>query len=428
MTNPFWFDRALATPSETGNVPVDGADIHFETWGERGRPGIVLVHGSNAHLEWWRFVAPFLADQFRVAALDSSGNGDSGWRERYSGEVLAQGSLGGLPGRRARAAPVRSRPQLRRLRGARDRPPLRRRPRRHRLHGFHHRAAGAVRGVGSACRARGRAAEARHPRLRRKSARPSARFRYVPEQPVTHPCVHDYIAGKSLRPVEGGWTWKFDPGLFDYLEMGVDQRDKFAAMACRSAVILGEDSADEGAFYADHMADITAGKLPIFKVPGTHHHLMFDDPIAVAMAIKGIVLGWIAEDGRAEMREPGRARQGLSAAAGAQMTPARSSSAISASDRPSSRGWRRRRRPGPGPHGRNARLRKRRQVDGRADQHHLAQRLVGRRLRHAEVLHLRVLERLTDVVDGPAGHAGGVQAFHQLGHGEACASARSCRP
>ncbi|GIT39274.1 MAG: hypothetical protein Ct9H300mP8_04700 [Gammaproteobacteria bacterium] len=39
--------------------------------------GYVLIHGSNAHLEWWRFVAPFLADQFRVVALDLSGNGDS---------------------------------------------------------------------------------------------------------------------------------------------------------------------------------------------------------------------------------------------------------------------------------------------------------------------------------------------------------------
>ena len=67
------------------------------------------------------------------------------------------------------------------------------------------------------------------------------RFRYVPEQPVKYPEVLAYIAGKSLRQVEGGWTWKFDPGLFDYLEMGVSQRDKFAALPCRSAVILGEE-------------------------------------------------------------------------------------------------------------------------------------------------------------------------------------------
>ena len=81
---PFWLERALAVPSETGSVEVAGANIVYETWGEIGNPGIVLIHGSNAHLEWWRFTAPFLADNFRVAALDLSGNGDSDWRERYT--------------------------------------------------------------------------------------------------------------------------------------------------------------------------------------------------------------------------------------------------------------------------------------------------------------------------------------------------------
>ena len=90
METPFWYERALATPSQSADVEVLGAKIHFETWGQPGNPGIALVHGSNAHLEWWRFVAPFLADQFRVVALDSSGNGDSGWRETYTGEVLAE--------------------------------------------------------------------------------------------------------------------------------------------------------------------------------------------------------------------------------------------------------------------------------------------------------------------------------------------------
>ena len=87
---PEWFDRALEANAEYGDVEVEGCRIHFATWGERGKPGLVLVHGSNAHLEWWRFVAPFLADQFRVAAIDLSGNGDSGWRERYSGELFAR--------------------------------------------------------------------------------------------------------------------------------------------------------------------------------------------------------------------------------------------------------------------------------------------------------------------------------------------------
>lgn len=301
MEHPFWYRRALDTPSERGRIEVDGVSINYETWGNTGSPGIVLVHGSNAHLEWWRFVAPFLADQFRVVALDSSGNGDSGWRERYSGAVLAKEVWAVCE-----AAALGPRPFVVG----------------HSFGGFvvletGHRYGEHLGGIvfmdfttappekyvewGLRAEREG-VKPNRQTRVYEDRAQALARFRYVPEQPVTHACVRDYIAEKSLRPVAGGWTWKFDPALFDYLEMGIDQRDKFAAMRCRSAVILGEDSADEGAFFADHMAEISGGKLPIFKIPGTHHHLMFDEPVTVAMALKGVITAWIGEDAADEIR------------------------------------------------------------------------------------------------------------------------------
>ncbi len=112
------------------------------------------------------------------------------------------------------------------------------------------------------------------------------RFRLIPEQPCQHPYVVDYIARQSLRAVEGGWTWKFDPALFDHLEMGADQCDKFVTLKCRSALILGEHSEDSGAQSADYMASITAGVLPIVTIPETFHHMMFDEPLATAMTIK----------------------------------------------------------------------------------------------------------------------------------------------
>ena len=292
---PFWFDRALNTPSEPGEVMVDGVSIHFETWGEVDKPGIVLVHGSNAHLEWWRFVAPFLADQFRVAALDSSGNGDSGWRERYSGEVLGREVWAVC-----QAAELGPRPMVVG----------------HSFGGFvvletGHQFGDQLGGiifmdftiappaqyVEWGLRAeREDLPPKRGTRVYPDRAAALGRFRFIPEQPARHPYVTEYIADKSLRAVEGGWTWKFDPSLFDYLEMGVDQQDKFAALACRSAVILGEDSEDEGALFGEHMAAITDGHLPIFKIPGTFHHLMFDEPLAVAMATKAIALEWLRQD------------------------------------------------------------------------------------------------------------------------------------
>ena len=40
------------------------------------------------------------------------------------------------------------------------------------------------------------------------------RFRTLPPQDVVLPYVREHVARGSLRRVEGGWTWKFDPDFF----------------------------------------------------------------------------------------------------------------------------------------------------------------------------------------------------------------------
>jgi pimeloyl-ACP methyl ester carboxylesterase len=288
---PFWYDRALATPSASGSVNVAGANIVYETWGQIGNPGVVLIHGSNAHLEWWRFTAPFLADRFRVAALDLSGNGNSGWRERYSGELFAEEVWAVCQDAQLGPRPF--------VVG-------------HSFGGFvaletgHHHSAnlgGIVfmdfttappdQFLEWGLRAEREGVEpGRKLRVYEDKNTALGRFRFIPEQPGVHPAVLRHMAEYGLKEVDGGWTWKFDPCLFDYLEMGVSQRDKFAALQCRSALMLGEFSEDEGAFYAEHMAEITAGYLPTVTIPGTYHHLMFDDPMAVSMVMKMLLLEW----------------------------------------------------------------------------------------------------------------------------------------
>jgi hypothetical protein len=96
----------------------------------------------------------------------------------------------------------------------------------------------------------------------------------------------------------------FDPGLFDHLEMGIDQCDKFTAMVCRSALILGEFSEDEGAQSAQYMAGLSHGTLPVFELPETYHHMTFDDPLAMTAAIKGLTWSWLSEDYRTGARGP----------------------------------------------------------------------------------------------------------------------------
>ena len=288
---PFWFDRACAVESSTAHIDVAGAKIVYETWGEVGLPGIVLIHGSNAHLEWWRFTSPFLADRFRIAAIDLSGNGDSDWRERYSGELFAREVWAVCE-----AAELGPKPYVVG----------------HSFGGWvaletgHHygpdlggivfmdfTTAPPEEFLEWGLRVEREGVEpGRQLRVYEDKETALGRFRFIPEQPGVHPAVLRHLAEYGLKAVPGGWTWKFDPGLFDYLAMGISQRDKFAALPCRSALMLGEFSEDEGAFYADHMAEITGGLLPTITLPGTYHHMMFDDPMAVAMALKLLLLEW----------------------------------------------------------------------------------------------------------------------------------------
>jgi pimeloyl-ACP methyl ester carboxylesterase len=87
---PEWFLRALAADVEEGSVDVDGCRIAFRRWGDRAKPGVVLVHGGGAHSRWWDHVAPFLASECCVTALDLSGHGDSGRRARYTFSLWAR--------------------------------------------------------------------------------------------------------------------------------------------------------------------------------------------------------------------------------------------------------------------------------------------------------------------------------------------------
>ncbi len=297
---PEWFTRAIESKREDGEVIVDDCKIHFAAWGDVGKPGIIMIHGSNAHLEWWRFVAPFLTDQFRVASIDLSGHGDSGWREKYTGDTFAREVMAVC-----RAANLGEKPYIVA----------------HSFGGFvaletGHQFGDQLGGIifcdftvnppddflewGKQFDERGQE-PARPTRVYEDIDVALGRFRLVPEQPCQHPYVVTYLARQSLRQVEGGWTWKFDPALFDHLEMGESQRDKFVGIRCPTALILGEHSTDGGAQSAGYIEEISNGFLPSFVIPATHHHFMFDEPMATVAAIKATLLGWRREDNANEL-------------------------------------------------------------------------------------------------------------------------------
>src|ERR1700754_2659259 len=83
---PAWFAKALAASPERALLPTPRGRIETLTWGERGKPGLLLVHGNTAHADWWSFIAPLFSADYRVSAMSLAGMGDSDWRDRYSSE------------------------------------------------------------------------------------------------------------------------------------------------------------------------------------------------------------------------------------------------------------------------------------------------------------------------------------------------------
>ncbi len=57
-------------------VSTNGLNLHYRDWGGRGKP-VVLLHGLASTCRIWDLVAPILAEDFAVIAVDQRGHGQS---------------------------------------------------------------------------------------------------------------------------------------------------------------------------------------------------------------------------------------------------------------------------------------------------------------------------------------------------------------
>lgn len=284
---PSWFERALAEPCDEGRVDVDGASIHFLAWGERGRRGLVFVHGGGAHAHWWTHVAATFAGRYRVAAVDLSGHGDSDHRasydiERWTAEVMAVADASGMGGR-----PV--------VIG-------------HSMGGFVTIATAALHSE----RLTGVVVcdspvtepdpEVESYRLKEAFGAPRtyatvdeavARFRTVPPQDHYLPYVMDHVARASLRAVEGGFQWKFDRHVFAQFAGGMRgiARPYLTQVRCRFALLRSEHglvTEDIGAAMYDALGRVA----PVIELPEAGHHAMLDQPLVLLTALRTLLADW----------------------------------------------------------------------------------------------------------------------------------------
>jgi pimeloyl-ACP methyl ester carboxylesterase len=284
---PTWFLDALDVPVARHTVDVDGASISYLAWGEAGRRGLVFVHGGGAHAHWWTHVAARFAAEFRVLAVDLSGHGDSSHRDAYgleqwTREVTTVTQAGDVDGR-----PV--------IVG-------------HSMGGFVTIATAAEHGdhlsgvIICDSPVTQPDPEVESYRLKEAFGRPRtyvdidealARFRTVPAQDHYLDYVIDHVGRQSLRPVEGGWQWKFDRRIFEQFagSMRGIALPYLSRVRCRVALLRSECglvTPDIGL----SMYEALGRAAPVIEIPEAGHHAMLDQPLLLLTAIRTLLADW----------------------------------------------------------------------------------------------------------------------------------------
>lgn len=288
---PGWAEAALSVEPVASTLTVAGARIEVLRWGEPGGKGLLLAHGNGAHARWWSFLAPLLAAEGRtVVAASFSGMGGSQWREAYTLDLFAEELIAAAE---AEGLFAQGRPPV--FAG-------------HSFGGFPVLAAARRLGkrlsgvmmLDSAIEPPGEMWDGPPRRTRPNAVYPTleaalARFRLAPPQPCETDWAIDWIARASLMRVDGpqgqGWTWRFDPFLWNSFRMA-DPTPLLVGLEARLCVMRGELSALAREGVMTHMRNLAGPQTVWVSVPEARHHLMLDQPLATLAALRAVLAAW----------------------------------------------------------------------------------------------------------------------------------------
>ena len=270
---PNWFWEAIDVEPVTKTVEGDECDVSYRHYEAIGKPGMLLIHGMNAHSRWWDFIAPQLLDRYQVAAMDLTGMGDSDYRYEYSSNIYADEILAVLDDAKFGTDSIVV------------------------AHSF-----GGYMAVRAANKAPDRFkalvmvdSGIRHPddpvpeQIWMSGARSKIypdketalnRFRAQPPRPCDNEFLLQYIARNSLMPVDGGWTWKFDEDLLTSLTDAERKPEEFQALTTTLGVIFGADSELFSRRTLEYMRELIPEPFLIKEIANAQHHLFLDQPQA----------------------------------------------------------------------------------------------------------------------------------------------------
>ncbi len=299
-----WLTNALSVPRIEELIQVSDCNIKVYRWGNPENPPLVLMHGFLAHSHCWAFIAPHLSKDYYVVAFDHTGMGDSGWRDEYNEQVRVRDLMGvceqfGLfdldekpfilahsYGGRIGTAAVTKYPE--KFNGLIICDLMIIRPE-------------VIQANIEMFRPPGGARDPNKPnRVYPDYASARKRFILSPPQDVEVPELADFMAYHSLKAVEGGWQWKFDPRVFAKTQDNEPSWGKIGENVVkapgRKAIVYGEGSYLFNHDSVDYVYELTeefkTDRFPIIGIPNARHHLMLDQPMAFLTALRSILSFW----------------------------------------------------------------------------------------------------------------------------------------
>ena len=283
MNNQEWFNESLLSTSTENFVEVEGAKIHYLSWGDTNKPGLFFIHGFSANAHWWDFIAPAFIEDYCVVAIDLSGSGDSDHRETYSQEMYANEikavcdemdwesadfiahSMGGSISLNATSIYPEIFKSLYLLDSIVILPPDK------------------VRNYSS------NRSMIRADFIYEDEASAIESFRLIPPQPCRNEFLLNHIAINSYKQTEEGWLLKSDGKMMKTYQ-SKDLTETLMAIQCPIYIVYGLMSQ----IFTQEILDYTVyvGNIPperVIGVPGTMHHLFVDDPLSVIEELKKLL-------------------------------------------------------------------------------------------------------------------------------------------
>jgi len=283
---PQWFKDALAVDHRDDFVQVSGAKIHFMEWGSPHNPSVIMLHGNHAHAHWFQFIGGLLAEKYHFVVMSFSGMGESEWRSQYDKDTFVEDvwgvvketnlikpvvvghSFGGM------VSLTTAEKYGDQMSGLVLVDFVVRRPENH-IEWYKNMP------------------PSKPPKVRASKEELVQRFRLMPPQECHNQYLLDFIAEKSVRKTDQGWSWTFDPSTYDNLEVGNDQHETLMQLNCPVSFIYGENTMEFGTGNSiEEMKELLPGGSSVVALADAQHHLMLDKPLEFVDELDKLIQGF----------------------------------------------------------------------------------------------------------------------------------------